>query len=63
LSTIGQKAMQEALFLNSPRDDAVPPPGGVAASQYKLLFPSDWDGFLGSKREFNTEWDRITGLR
>jgi iron(III) transport system substrate-binding protein len=63
LSPIGQKVMQEALFLNSPRDDAVPPPGGIAASQHKLLFPSDWDGFLGSKREFNTEWDRIAGLR
>jgi iron(III) transport system substrate-binding protein len=63
LSPIGQKVMQEALFLNSPRDDAVPPPGGVAASQHKLLFPSDWDGFLGSKREFNAEWDRVTGLR
>ncbi len=63
LSPVGQKVMQEALFLNSPRDDADPPPGGVAASQHKLLFPADWNGFLGSKREFNAEWDRITGLK
>lgn len=63
LSPVGQKVMQEALFLNSARDDAVSPPGGVAASKLKLLFPNDWNGFLGSKREFNAEWDRITGLR
>ena len=63
LSPIGQKVMQEALFLNSPRDDAAPPPGGVAASQHKLLFPTDWNGFLASKREFNAEWDHITGLK
>jgi iron(III) transport system substrate-binding protein len=63
LSPVGQKAMQEALFLNSPRNDAVPPPGGVPASQHKLLFPDDWSGFLGSKREFNAEWDRVTGLK
>src|SRR5262249_16385722 len=53
LSPVGQKAMQEALFLNSPRDDAVAPPGGLAASKLKLLFPADWSTFLGSKREFN----------
>ena len=59
----GQKVMQEALFLNSPRDDAAPPPGGAAVSKLKLLFPADWSAFLGSKREFNNEWDRVTGLK
>jgi iron(III) transport system substrate-binding protein len=63
LSPVGQKVMQEALFLNSPRDDAASPPGGSAAAKLNLLSPSDWDGFFGSKRAFNAEWDRITGLR
>lgn len=63
LSPVGQKVMQEALFLNSPRADAVPPPGGVSAANLKLLFPTDWDAFLSSRRAFSQEWDRATGLK
>lgn len=63
LSPVGQKVMQEALFLNSPRSDASPPPGGISAANIKLLFPSDWDAFLASRRAFSQEWDKATGVR
>jgi iron(III) transport system substrate-binding protein len=63
LSAPGQKAYGDALFLNSPRDDVPPPPGGVSVKELKLLFPADWNAFLVSRTEFAKEWDRITGLR
>ena len=63
LSPVGQKVMQEALYLNSPRADAVPPPGGVSAANLKLLFPTDWEAFLSSRKAFAQEWDKATGLK
>ena len=63
LSKVGQKALSEALSLNSPRDDVPPPPGSVSFKEMKLLFPDDWQAFLVSRTEFAREWDRIVGVR
>jgi len=63
LSVGGQKAYGDALFLNSVRADVPPPPGGVQASQLKLLFPADWQTFLASRTQFARFWDKMTGLR
>lgn len=63
LSPLGQKALADALFLNSPRDDVAPPPGGVSVKELKLLFPSDWQAFLKSRPEFAREWDKMVGMR
>lgn len=63
LGVPGQKALQAALFLNSPRADVPPPPGGVDASKLKLLFPADWHEFLATRPEFARFWDHMTGLR
>lgn len=62
LSKPGQKALGDALFLNSPRTDVPPPPGGVSVSKLKLLFPTDWHAFLETKPEFNRIWNKMTGL-
>jgi iron(III) transport system substrate-binding protein len=59
----GQVAIGEALHLNSPRDDAPPPPGGVGISKLKLLFPADWAAFIATRPAFTKEWDKMTGLR
>ena len=59
----GQVAIGNALHLNSPRDDAPPPPGGVSVSKLKLIFPSDWAAFIKTRPEFAEEWDKMTGLR
>jgi iron(III) transport system substrate-binding protein len=63
LSPLGQKAMEEALFLHSMRPDVPGPPGGLPITQIKLLLPEDWQAFQKSRPEFQREWDRITGLR
>jgi iron(III) transport system substrate-binding protein len=63
LSPLGQKALGDALFLNSARDDVPPPPGGVPVKELKLLFPADWQAFLKSRPEFAREWDKMVGMR
>jgi iron(III) transport system substrate-binding protein len=63
LSPLGQKAIANALFMNSPRTDVAPPPGGVGTGEMKLLFPKDWPAFLSSRPDFNRAWDTMTGLR
>lgn len=63
LSPLGQKAYGDSLFVNSPRDDVPPPPGGVSVSKLKLLFPADWEAFLKTRKEFVKFWDPMTGLR
>jgi iron(III) transport system substrate-binding protein len=63
LSTVGQKALAEALLLHSPRAD-VPPPGGadtVPLSKMKLLSPADWNAFEKDRPAFAKEWNRIVG--
>jgi iron(III) transport system substrate-binding protein len=63
LGVPGQKAIGEALFLNSARTDVPPPPGGVTIEKLKLLFPADWLDFMGTRPQFAREWDRLTGLK
>jgi iron(III) transport system substrate-binding protein len=63
LSPVGQKAMEEALYLHSMRPDVPGPPGGLPIKDIKLLLPEDWQAFQKSRPEFQREWDRITGLR
>jgi len=63
LSVRGQKAIGEALFLNSARADAEPPPGGVSIDKLKLLFPADWADFMTTRAAFAKEWDRMVGLK
>ena len=63
LSVRGQKAIGDALFLNSARADVAPPPGGVSVDKLKLLFPSDWADFIATRPAFAKEWDKMVGLR
>ena len=63
LSVKGQKALADALFLNSVRDDVEPPPGGVSVSKLKLLFPADWADFIATRPAFAKEWDKMVGLK
>jgi iron(III) transport system substrate-binding protein len=63
LSVRGQKAIGDALFLNSARADVAPPPGGVSVDKLKLLFPSDWADFITTRPAFAKEWDRMVGLK
>jgi iron(III) transport system substrate-binding protein len=59
----GQNAYGQDLMYNSLRTDVTPPPGGVAPTEMKLLFPEDWDAFIQTHGQFVKEWDKITGLR
>ena len=63
LSKHGQKIYDTVMLLNSPRDDAEPPPGGKPVSEFKLLYPADWQVFLATHGQFVKEWDKITGVR
>lgn len=63
LSKHGQKIYDNIMLLNSPRDDAEPPPGSKPVSEFKLLYPSDWQAFLATHSQFVKEWDKITGVR
>ena len=63
LSSVGQKANADALYVHSVRADVAAPPGSLPIGQFKLLMPEDWPAFLASRPEFQREWDRITGLR
>jgi iron(III) transport system substrate-binding protein len=63
LSKPGQTAYGNALFLNSVRADVPPPPGGRSVTEFKLLFPTDWQTFLASRTQFTRFWDKMTGMR
>ena len=63
LSKHGQKIYDDIMLLNSPRDDAEPPPGSKPVSEFKLLYPADWQAFLATHGQFVKEWDKITGVR
>jgi iron(III) transport system substrate-binding protein len=62
-SAVGQKAMEKATSLYSPRADVPPPDGGIPISQFKILAPTDWDAFLKTHTQFAREWDRMVGMR
>jgi iron(III) transport system substrate-binding protein len=59
----GQTAFVKATSLYSPRTDVPPPEGGDPITAFKLLSPTDWEGFLKTHRAYVQEWDKITGLR
>ena len=63
LSVKGQKAMGDALFLNSARADVAPPPGGVSVDKLKLIFPADWSHYITTRGQFAKEWDKMVGVR
>jgi iron(III) transport system substrate-binding protein len=63
LGAPGQTAMTQAMFYHSPRDDVQPPPGGVPITQFKLLFPDNWEAFQKSHAQFVREWNKLTGMR
>jgi iron(III) transport system substrate-binding protein len=62
LSSKGQQAMGQALYFNSPREDVPPPHGALSTGQLKLLIPTDWNDFLGSQKQYQEEWNSLTGL-
>ncbi len=63
LSPVGQKPFIDALLMHSPRTDVAPPPGAEPLSSFKLLYPSDWQDFLGSRNAFLRVWDAMVGRR
>jgi iron(III) transport system substrate-binding protein len=63
LGVPGQTGYGQVLAYNSLRADVPPPPGGVRATDLKLLFPDDWDAFLKTHTQFVREWNKITGMR
>lgn len=63
LGVPGQTAYVKATALYSPRTDVPPPDGGDPITSFKLLSPTDWEGFLKTHRAFVQEWDRLTGMR
>jgi iron(III) transport system substrate-binding protein len=64
LSQRGQAVYQGAkiLLYASLRSDAPPMATGKRASDFKLLFPTDWADFVGSHETFVKEWNAIMGL-
>jgi iron(III) transport system substrate-binding protein len=64
LSRRGQQVYQnqKILLYGSLRADAGPMPTGKRLSDFKLLFPSDWNDFAASHAAFVKEWNSIMGL-
>jgi iron(III) transport system substrate-binding protein len=50
------------LYYASVRTDAPPMPTGVSLSQFKLLYPSDWDEYSKESPAFLKEWNGMLGL-
>ena len=63
LGVPGQTAMATGIKNYSARTDVPPPPGGVPITDFKLIVPDDWDGFLKSHAQFVKEWDKMLGMR
>lgn len=63
LSVPGQSTNVRFQFTHSPRDDVPPPPGGVSASTFKLLIPTDWHALEKSHAQYVREWNSLTGMR
>ena len=64
LSSRGQAVYQGAkiLLYGSVRSDAPPMATGKRLSDFKLLFPTDWNDFVESHKIFVKEWNAIMGL-
>jgi iron(III) transport system substrate-binding protein len=50
------------LYYGSVRTDAPPMPTGVKLSDFKLLYPSDWDEYAAQSATFLKEWNGMLGL-
>jgi iron(III) transport system substrate-binding protein len=64
LSKRGQAVYQnqKILLYGSLRTDADPMPTGKRLSDFKLLFPSDWNDYVASHPVFVKEWNALMGL-
>jgi len=64
LSRRGQQVYQnqKILLYASPRADTGPMPTGKKLSDFKLLFPTDWNDYVASHSVFVKEWNGIMGL-
>jgi len=64
LSKRGQTVYQteKILLYGSVRNDAPPMATGKRLTDFKLLFPSDWNDFIASHAAFVKEWNGIMGL-
>ena len=64
LSRRGQAVYQnqKILLYGSLRNDAGPMPTGKRLSDFKLLFPTDWNDYVASHPVFVKEWNSIMGL-
>ena len=64
LSKRGQAVYQnqKILLYGSVRNDAGPMPTGKRLSDFKLLFPTDWNDYVASHSAFVKEWNGIMGL-
>ena len=50
------------LYYASVRTDAPPMPTGVSLTQFKLLYPTDWDEYSKQSVTFLKEWNGMLGL-
>ena len=50
------------LYYASVRTDAPPMPTGVSLTQFKLLYPEDWDEYAKQSATFLKEWNGMLGL-
>ena len=50
------------LYYGSVRTDAPPMPTGVKLSDFKLLYPENWDEYAKERDTFSKEWNGMLGL-
>jgi iron(III) transport system substrate-binding protein len=64
MSPRGQKLYQDHpnLYYGSVSNDPPAMPTGQKLSDYKLIFPTDWDDYNKARDTFNKEWNAMLGL-
>jgi iron(III) transport system substrate-binding protein len=64
MSPRGQKYYQDHpnLYYGSLTNDPPPMPTGQKLSDYKLIYPTDWDDYAKTREVFNKEWNAMLGL-
>ena len=64
MSPRGQKYYQDHpnLYYGSVSNDPPAMPTGQKLSDYKLIFPTDWDDYNKQRDVFNKEWNAMMGL-